>query len=94
MPVASFELSLCVIGSVLAGSSVYFYRARQTLPFKVCASLARAVRFRTKRIGQRGKESLPVQVSYFLAWPILGSGIILLAQPPTAHKVWNVCIIM
>jgi hypothetical protein len=39
MPAGTFELALCSVGSVLAASSVYFYRAKQTVPFKarLCA---------------------------------------------------------
>eukprot|EP00892_Ulva_mutabilis_P000704 jgi/Ulvmu1/10634/UM066_0013.1 len=55
MPAGPFETSLVAAGSCIAAASTYFYRTKQTLPFKV---------------------------SFFLACPVLGSGIILLCQPP------------
>lgn len=39
MPAGSAELSLCALGSALVASSIHFYRAKQTLPFKVRGQL-------------------------------------------------------
>ena len=35
MPAGPWEISLCTVGSALAASSICFYRAKLTFPFKV-----------------------------------------------------------
>ena len=97
MPAGPFELSLCAVGSVAAVSSVFFYRAKHTFGFKV-SMLANVSGHRSGagfdltigfgRVPHKWlRDAKRMQAAYALAWPVLGSGIILLAQPPKIETV-------
>ena len=127
MPAGQFELGLCALGSAFTAASVYFYRAKQTLPFKARTesflALASGVRPCLHMLSMhvanctaaRCSTRLPrillcfflqtpkprctsfkamlatygalVQVSYAVAVPVLGSSIIMLAQPRVEFQV-------
>ena len=87
MPVSVRDGALLGAGMTLVAASTFFYRRKQTLPFKVRSA---SNRLATAPVPQHGstwrsnKVVLPepaAQVAYFLSWPVLGSAVILAWQP-------------
>ena len=112
MPLGEQEGLLIGAGITLSLATTYFYRQRQTLPFKVDSNVAAGashphVRMspsgclvqivdrrhppRLKHAAQSTTHPLSAciaQWAHFLAWPVLGTGI-LLAMSPTHDQMAN-----
>lgn len=77
--------ALLTAGIWFAGASTFFYRRKQTLPFKVehlckCHTLIVWIWLRSF-VGAQSVCLYCPQVAYFMSWPTLGSAIILVMMP-------------
>lgn len=75
---------LLTAGAGLIAGMVYFYKRKQTLPFKVRA--LHAVLSMLERSGRTCQHACSLaacssQVCYGLSWPVLGGGIMLAVTP-------------
>ena len=84
MPVSVRDGALLGAGMTLVAASTFFYRRKQTLPFKVRSrAVASPRRLSQTWLDVAVKAVLldTAQVAYFLSWPVLGSAVILAWQP-------------
>ena len=98
MPLTPGDAALLGGGMLAAGAATFFYKRKQTLPFKVsggvglvcvcvcvcCLKTGGAGCWSTSILLTTTTPSLsspPPQLAYFVAWPTLGSAIILVGMP-------------
>ena len=85
MPWGTKERLLTCAGCIAVGAATVFYRRKQTTAFKVSTTAATLSLSPVPHL-------LPLSLSaaYFVAWPVLGSGIIL-GVTPSDEDLMQVC---
>lgn len=88
MPLTVRDGALLAAGMWFAGASTFFYRRKQTLPFKVCVYWCNLLNFLLTiffsllfLLVVYHHWDYTTQVAYFLSWPTLGSAVILVMTP-------------
>lgn len=80
MPLTVRDGALLAAGMWFAGASTFFYKRKQTLPFKVSVK-CNIKMLAASSYGLHCADNITMQVAYFLSWPTLGSAIILVMTP-------------
>ena len=86
MPLTAQDGALLGGGMWLAAAATFFYKKKQTLPFKASTRKWTGAQVEVQTKGH-SKQTTVTQVAYFLAWPTLGTAVILVAMPSKERTI-------